>query len=132
MAKSGSDRRAHRRVEARFTLQGSPETGGVVARMVADNLSMAGLHCTSTADFPELTRLAVRLMLPANGPRDAGTRAVDVEAVVVRREEAAAAASSGEGRFQLALFFTKVDDTAKRCLASFIDGRGPRPTDSTT
>jgi len=124
MTKSGSDRRAHRRVEARFTLHGSPESGGVVARMVADNLSMAGLHCTSTADFPELTRLAVRLMLPVDGPRDTRTRAIDVEAVVVRREEATASASSGEGRFQLALFFTKVDDTAKRCLASFINGRG--------
>jgi len=120
MNKSGSDRRAHRRVPASFTVQSSGAPGAVVARMVADNLSMAGLHCTSSADFPELTRLAVRLLLPVDGARTTETNAVDVEAVVVRRQEAP---SSGEKRFHLALFFTKLDDTAKRRLASFIDAR---------
>lgn len=130
MSKSGSERRVHRRVDARFKIQGSPEPGGVVARMVANNLSMAGLHCTSSADFPELTRLAVRLMLPVNGAPRAHEQAVDVEAVVVRREETAPS-NAGDTRFQLALFFTKVDDTAKRCLASFIDGHGASPAGST-
>jgi len=130
MSKSGSDRRVHRRVEASFKLQGSPEPGGVVGRMVAHNLSLAGLHCTSSADFPELTRLAVRLLLPVDGARTAETHAVDVEAVVVRREETAS--NSGDARFQLALFFTKVDDTAKRYLASFIDARGGSPVGSPT
>ena len=122
MSKSGSERRAHRRVAARFVLEGSPDAPGHVARMVASNLSMAGLQCTSSADFPELTRLAVRLELPFDG-HDSPTAPVEVEAVVVRREETESS-SSAEGRFRLALFFTKVDDTAKRRLASFLEARG--------
>jgi hypothetical protein len=121
MSKSGSERRAHRRVAARFALSGTPDAGHV-ARMVASNLSMAGLQCTSSADFPELTRLAVRLELPVDG-QDSSTAAVDIEAVVVRREETESSSSS-EGRFRLALFFTKVDDTAKRRLASYLEARG--------
>ena len=122
MSKSESERRAHRRVAARFVLQGPPDAAGHVARMVASNLSMAGLQCTSSADFPELTRLAVRLELPVDDQHSA-TAAVDVEAVVVRREETESS-SSGDGRFRLALFFTRVDDTAKRRLASFLEARG--------
>ena len=120
MSNSGSERRAHRRVAARFVLQGPPDAAGHVARMVASNLSMGGLQCTSSADFPELTRLAVRLELPVDGQGSA-TAAVDIEAVVVRREETES--SNGDGRFRLALFFTKVDDTAKRRLASFLEAR---------
>ena len=48
MSKSGSERRAHRRVAARFALSGTPDAGHV-ARMVASNLSMAGLQCTADA-----------------------------------------------------------------------------------
>jgi len=123
MSKSGSERRAHRRFAARFVVQGGSDAAGHVARMVASNLSMAGLQCTSSADIPELTRLAVRLELPIDGRESLATGAVEVEAVVVRREETESS-SGGEGRFRLALFFTKVDDTAKRRLASYIETLG--------
>jgi hypothetical protein len=106
-------------VQTEFQLQGSPEEGGVVARMVANNLSLAGLQCTSSSDFPEMTRLAVRLLLPSGNGKDNGTEPVDIEAVVVRSEKVSPAAS-GEPRFTLGLFFTGVDDAAKQRLATFI------------
>ena len=121
MTKPGVERRAHPRIQAEFNIQGSPEDGGIVARMVANNLSLAGLQCTSSSDFPEMTRLAVRLLLPSNNGSKNGTESVDIEAVVVRRVEASSS-SSGAPRFELGLFFTGVDDETKERLATFIAG----------
>jgi len=116
LAEHTEDRRAHRRFPTQVELQGTPETGGVVARMVASNLSLGGLYCVSSADFPEMTRLAVRLMLPAKGNGDMAP--LDVEAVVVRREKLNSA--SGQPRYELGLFFTRVEDGEKEQLNRFL------------
>ena len=117
MSKPAIERRAHRRVETSFPIDGAPETGGAVARMIAKDLSLGGLRCTSAADYPEMTRLAITLLLPLAG--NGASTPVSVEAVVVRREDAAPAIS-GEPRFELSLFFTRVDDSARSRLASFL------------
>lgn len=83
--------------------------------MVASNLSLGGLYCTSNDDFPEMTRLAVRLMLPS---KNGNTEQVDVQAVVVRRSELQA--STGNPRYELALFFTDMGNRARECLARFL------------
>jgi len=112
------ERRRHPRVEAGFELRGCPCEGGVVARMVARNLSLAGLQCVSTADFPEMTRLAVRMLLPPAPGRDG--LPVEVEAVVVRSEEEAST-SAGEPRYRLSLFFTRVADEERARLVQFLE-----------
>lgn len=116
-ARSVEERRAHKRVDTQLELQGTPEDGGVVARMITSNLSMGGLHCVSSAGFPEMTRLAVRLMLPL--PSSPGAEPVDLEAVVVRRQELAEA-SNGDPRYELALFFTSLDNGDKARLARYL------------
>lgn len=126
MSRESAERRAHQRVDTTLEVQGTPEDGGVVARMVASNLSAGGLYCTSTADFPEMTRLAVRLMLPGGDGEQAAPQPVDVEAVVVRREELPSA--NGDHRYRLALFFTKVDDGARKRLAGFVEQPQSGPT----
>jgi hypothetical protein len=112
-----TERRAHQRIDTNIQLQGSPERGDIVARMTTNNLSLGGLQCTSSAGFPEMTRLAVRLMLPAI--QSDGTEPVDLEAVVVRCEEVERS-SSGDDRFSLALFFTRLDDITRERLSEFI------------
>jgi len=115
------ERRAHPRVDTTLDLQAVREEGGVVARLVASNLSLGGLYCTSTTDFPEMTRLAVRLLLPTDASA-AASAPLDVEAVVVRRE----ALGNGSGdapRFELGLFFTNLDDGGRRRIARFLEGR---------
>jgi len=82
--------------------------------MVASDLSLGGLHCSSSRDYPEMTRLAVRLMLP-NGSR---VDVLDVDAVVVRRMELPSV--SGAPRFELGLFFTGLSDDARSRLARFL------------
>ena len=113
-----TERRANPRISAVFTLQGSPEDGGVVARMEASCLSLSGLRCISTADFAEMTRLAVRLQLPIDG--NGQTESVDIRAVVVRRQEIPSA-TQNEPRYELALFFAELEEDSRDRIARFID-----------
>jgi hypothetical protein len=91
--------------------------------MVARNLSLGGLYCTSTTDFPEMSRLAVRLMLPLkNGnPGEEDVQPVDVEAVVVRREEVSG--KGGRTRFDLALYFTGVEHSTRLQIQRYLERR---------
>jgi hypothetical protein len=116
----GRDRRRHERHPAEIQVHGSPEDGGVVARMVTRNLSLGGLYCTSTKDFQEMTRLAVRLMLPVNGSGGETESPLDIEAVVVRREELPSI--NGDPRYDLALFFTDLKTSARDHLRRFLEG----------
>ena len=115
MSRAIAERRAHARFVKTFELEGS-SPDGAVARMVASDLSLGGLHCSSAADYPVMTRLLVRLLLPDGGASD--SRPLDVEAVVVRRKKLPSA--SGGQRFELALFFTSLRDEARERLARFI------------
>ena len=84
--------------------------------MKASNLSLGGLYCTSQADFPEMTRLAVRLMLPGeNGDPEPH----DIHAVVVRRNEVHT--PTGNTSYELGLFFTHMDESARDSIASFLE-----------
>jgi hypothetical protein len=113
------ERRQHQRRDTVLSMQGTSDEGAVVARMTAKNLSVGGLYCTSSKDFPEMTRLAVRLMLP-DPAATAGTEPLDLEAVVVRRQELAPG-SNGDDRFELALFFPTLGQAAKQRLESFLE-----------
>ncbi len=86
--------------------------------MQGADLSLGGLRCTSTADFPEMTQLAVRLMLPVDG--NGRTETVDVNAVVVRRNELPSA-TSDDLRYELALFFTGLESDAKDRISRFLE-----------
>lgn len=108
------ERRSHARFPHQFEIEGREDEKGTVARMVASDLSLGGLHCSSSQDYPEMTRLAVRLVLP-NGERH---EPLDVEAVVVRRMELAS--SAGGQRFELGLFFTGLSDEARARIARFL------------
>jgi hypothetical protein len=117
--KQVAERRSHPRRETELQLHVTPEEGGVVARMVASNLSAGGLYCTSSADFEEMTRLAVRLLLPVRRGGDGETEPLDLEAVVVRRRELPSQ-SNGETRYELALFFTTMKDHVRQQLLQYL------------
>lgn len=112
------ERRAHPRFPKQLEIQGTSQEGGIEARMVTSDLSEGGLHCVSAHDFPEMTRLAVRLMLPGRSTNGGSNHSLDVEAVVVRRQEYRS--TNGETRFELALFFTRVEDEDRQRIARFL------------
>lgn len=114
MSPTTVERRSHARFQHRFDIEGPPDGQGTQARMVASDLSLGGLHCSSSHDYPEMTRLAVRLQLPQGGRLEP----LDVEAVVVHRMELPS--TSGAPRFELGLFFTGLNEESRRRIATFL------------
>ncbi len=110
MTKTLIERRTYPRLALSVEIETEPSgSPGQLARMTTRDLSMGGLYCTSTADFPEMTRLAVRLML---------AEPLEVEAVVVRRRPLP---SSGAPRFELALYFPWLSEEQRRRLGRFLE-----------
>ena len=118
MNKGSVERRAHARFSKEFELEGALGPGVASARMVGSELSLGGLYCSSSSDFPEMTRLAVRLMLPVRASADDAQEVLDLEAVVVRRKRMNS--TSGAPRYELALFFTSMEDTQRERLARYL------------
>jgi hypothetical protein len=120
-----SDRRAHERIESQLVFEGFGGEQETVARMVATNLSMGGVYCTSSNDFPEMTRLGVRMALPPNG--DTGAQQslpLNVEAIVVRNRSLPSP-TGGDPRYELALFFTNITDEQKQMLSNYLQATSP-------
>lgn len=115
--KRSQERRAHARFDRTVDVHGAASADGTVARMVTRNLSLGGLRCVSPESYPEMTRLAVRLMIP-DGETGNGPEPVDVEAVVVRSLEIPSA--TRDVRYELGLFFTSMSDGARERLARFL------------
>lgn len=114
MSKTTVERRTSPRKARSFQVHGRADAGEL-ARMTARDLSLGGLYCTSSADFAEMTRLAVTLMLP-----DGQDQPLDLEAVVVRRKEVNGVAT-GRPRFELALFFHALTEAQRSRLALFLE-----------
>jgi hypothetical protein len=114
--RSRAERRSHARFDYTVEAHGTPETGDVVARMVASDLSLGGLYCSSSVDFPEMTRLAIRLLLPER--RTGAPEPLEVDAVVVRHREMSS--PTGNSRYELALFFSGMSDHQRERLARFL------------
>jgi hypothetical protein len=106
------------RVPLSFELHGGPQPGSTVARMTARDLSLGGLYCASPLNFPEMTRLGVRLYLPDREKPSDGDPPLELEAVVVRRR--AIPSSTGGTRYELALFFTSLDEGVRNRLAGYL------------
>lgn len=120
MSEDPAERRAHPRIATVVQAECAIESEGIVARMVTRNLSLGGLFCTSAAHFPEMTRLAVRLMLPVEHSGNGKTEAIDIEAVVVRSEPLNESRASGDPRYELGLFFTKLTHEAREQLQRYL------------
>lgn len=110
------ERREHARYPRTFELTGPDNGEGIPARMVATNLSLGGLYCTSDVRFDEMTRIGVTMMLPLG--RTSETEPVSAEAVVVRHRRVPS--SAGDDRFELALFFTKLTDGDRGKLERYL------------
>jgi hypothetical protein len=85
--------------------------------MQASDLSLGGLRCLSTTDFPEMTQLAVRLELPVED--DASTEPLDLRAVVVRSRKLNSN-TRAVARYELALFFTSLEDETRERIERYL------------
>jgi len=124
MAKRGSDKRQHQRVEARLAMQLAEETlGEALVTTESLNISRGGVYCESPEYLAPLSKVALTVILPAFGVGDR-TRMLRSEGVVVRCESLPPL--RGRKRYQLACCFTALDADARALLDEFVAWRALR------
>jgi len=124
MAKRGSEKREHPRVEARLAMQLAEETlGEALVTTESLNISRGGVYCESSEYLAPLSKVALTVILPAfvKGGR---TSMLRTEGVVVRCESLPAV--RGRKRYQLACCFTGLDADARGLLDQFVSWRALR------
>jgi len=119
MSTRTKDRRQSRRVTARSSLVIETPEGAVPASL--KNVSMAGIACTTRQAFSEMADLQVRLELPALPGEEKERRTIEARCAVVRCQPLRR--GNARRRFDLALYFTELDEPTKTTLAEFIRTR---------
>lgn len=113
MTSPARERRRAPRAGADFSIQLNPAGGATPARL--KDVSTIGLCCTTSAKLAEMTLVGIDLQLPGEGKRHA------LQGAVVRCERDAAE----KGSYELAVYFTQIDDAARRALAGYVE-RSPK------
>src|SRR5262245_57569 len=113
MSPSPRERRRAPRVLADFPIQLNPTQGATPARL--KDLSAIGLCCTTTQALPEMALVGIDLQLPGTSRRHC------LQGAVVRCEPA----RTEKGSFELAVYFTQVDEVARKALGAFVHGAQP-------
>jgi hypothetical protein len=110
------DRRRDERVTLRSPVELTAADETVPAAL--KNLSVAGLLCTTSRNFPELTLLKVALDLPGDGEE---RLRLELSGAVVRCEPIRH--GTGKRRFELALYFTELGAKARQSLEDLVRRR---------
>lgn len=114
------EKRRHPRVAKRILVRSRFE--GTVELETVD-LSIGGLSCTAPMSLPLMTKLALSINLPANGGATGGERVIESEAVVVRSDKSPS--STGQGHYQIALFFSRMEDNHRQVLLEYLNSHTP-------
>jgi PilZ domain len=116
------ERRRHPRLQDRLTLRSSsPETGSL--DMSTTDLSLGGVQVVTSRYLPLMTRVEVILHLPPDAGQDSGPRPVKAEAVVVRILPPAPSPQTRS--FEMALFFSRMEQQDRTALAHYLSARAP-------
>jgi hypothetical protein len=121
MAKKGSERRQHPRVDARLAMQLDEESlGQSLVTTESMNISRGGVYCECPEFMAPLSKVALTVILPAFGGT-ASSRMLRSEGVVVRCEPLPPV--RGRKRYQLACCFTGLDAGSRAMLDEFVAWR---------
>ena len=121
MAKKGSERRQHPRVDARLAMQLDEESlGQSLVTTESMNISRGGVYCECPEFMAPLSKVALTVILPAFGG-SASSRMLRSEGVVVRCEPLPPV--RGRKRYQLACCFTGLDAGSRAILDEFVSWR---------
>ncbi len=121
MAKKGSERRQHPRVDARLAMQLDEDSlGQSLVTTESMNISRGGVYCECPEFMAPLSKVALTVILPAFGGM-AGSRMLRSEGVVVRCEQLPPV--RGRKRYQLACCFTGLDAGSRAMLDEFVSWR---------
>jgi c-di-GMP-binding flagellar brake protein YcgR len=115
-----NDKRRHPRVAHRLRVRSKDRDA---LELETIDLSAGGLNCSSPVFIPPMTKMALALVLPeTNVGHAVSEQQIHGEAVVVRTEPSAREKGNG-GPFQVALFFSRMEETDRQRLQIFLKGR---------
>lgn len=118
MSPKGKERREHKRLKKKLTLQSVSKEHGFIS-MECKNISIGGAHCISDSKFPVMTKMLVHMFLSSKDGRSARSATpLALEAYVVRCERIKSA--KGEILYELALFFYQPDDSQVKLLKKYL------------
>jgi hypothetical protein len=116
------ERRRYPRLQDRLSLRSSSLDSGPLD-MATTNLSLGGVQVVTDRYLPLMTRVEVTLHLPPDAEQDSGPRPVKAEAVVVRVLPPAPDPRSRN--FEMALFFSRMEQQDRNALAHYLSARSP-------
>jgi hypothetical protein len=117
MKTNTKDRRRSERVTVWSPVQLSAPEGAAPAAL--KNLSVAGLCCTTSRQFPELS--LVKIALDVAGAGDDERVRLELDGAVVRCTPLRH--GTGKRRYEVALYFTDLSPKARQSLAEFVQRR---------
>lgn len=92
--------------------------GGDSAKVRSLNVSANGVYFSSSRYIPVLTKLDITLDLPFGDDKEAKGESVVCRGVVVRTEPEEE--REGQDEYQIACYFTSIDESDKETLESYI------------
>ena len=121
----GQERRRAQRVRAAIPLSIEARDSG--AEALLKDISTNGLCCLYPEPLPEMTLVRMNL--------DIEDKALEIEGAVVRSEKVVTensvdSNSVDSAAWDIAIFFTKLNDDARRHLANFVAKQAPMPLES--
>ena len=84
------------------------------------NLSANGVYCKIERPIPEMTRLKMVIVLPADGQKSAEMGLIECKGVIVRTNENHNSADPGKGN-RMAVFFEEIDSEQQNRLIEPIE-----------
>ncbi|MBN1793781.1 MAG: PilZ domain-containing protein [Candidatus Omnitrophica bacterium] len=124
MMSDKTERRKHRRVEHALSLKLRSESNDDIFSQTK-NISCSGANCEVSAELPLMTKLAITLLVPAQSKNKekCTTKKINCEGVVVRSESCYLPNNNElvEERYSIAIFFTEMSKSDRKCLAAYVD-----------
>lgn len=115
----GAERREHPRIETELSLKLA--VNGYDFSTITRNVSCVGTYCHIPKYVPPFTRVNIKMDLPI--PRCGKENSkVECGGVIVRSEDEAA------GGFNVAIFFNKINETAKHKISRYLSRLMPSYT----
>jgi len=121
MTKPFVERRKSHRVEVRVPIRLEEREDRLKGKVIpgeSANLSEGGVYCDVEKYLAPLTKVAVTMLLPGFGPKQAGAREITAEGVVVRTipEKAGRKVS----KYRIACCFTSMSEEEKGVVREYI------------
>lgn len=114
----GIERRVHPRIKENIPVSISSEGYNIITQ--TKDLSCAGAYCWIDKEIALMTKLQIIMKIPNTIDENKEPKKIKCEGVVVRTEISVNVDNSVKPGYNIAVYFTNIDQKAKDSIAEFI------------